>query len=306
MGYWDTRDRETFFQITNNSSEDIKIHIQIFDASNNCFEFDYFDTLTPFDTHVYNISNLDRNNGIELAPPILSDGHGIIAVTHVNNDNTINTQRILSGNFRIIDSSGYEYRTNFAGSGLEEIPVSVLTNRINFNDVGGTVHSDIVVISYLSVFSPGGIQPTIRDYGVRLFDENENPISYPSIRLGCEQPGFQPAGNFNINVGINQRITNSRGGPSVCAGTDPVGFVELISSFEDNFVFPLQENSSFEPMEHTIVYAGLNSGSSSTGSMTVAPQSAETEFIDICVIFPEICEDFCLIFPELCNSEQLL
>ena len=83
VGYWDLRERESFFQLTNVTGAAITVHIQIWNASDplftsQCVEFDFIDTYTGFDTHIYNIRNLTRNDGGALAPPILDDGHGYI------------------------------------------------------------------------------------------------------------------------------------------------------------------------------------------------------------------------------------
>lgn len=216
--YWDLRDRNSFFQVTNTSSENIRVHIQLFDVDNACAEFDFFDTLTPFDTHVYNVSELDRNNGQALASPNLSDGHGIIAVTNVNSDDTINIDPVLTGNCRIIDINSYEYRSNFAGAGFGP-DAEIEDQVVNFNNVDEANHSDLIFMSWFTRSDIGGIIPTTEEYNVGLFDDQENPISCPSVILGC------PAGE--INVGVNQAITNSRGNQSLCLGADQVGFLEL-------------------------------------------------------------------------------
>lgn len=267
IGYWDLRDRKTHFQVTNTSGQDIKIHIQIFDvdqsptSANTCFEFNYFDTLTPFDTHVYDVSELDRNDGSDFSPPDFDGGHGIIAVTHVNQNNSFNSDQVLTGNFRIIDSAGYEYRSNFAGStGFAQDPSAVMDARFQFNNVNDTEFSDLIIISVNYTDTPGGIRPVGQIYDVTVFDQFENPISCPGIALGCGTPsGGGPANTQpfikHINVGVNQKLTNSRGGPSVCSGTDPIGFVE-ISAGEVNF----------NPQGY-FYFIGLNNGID-TGSMT--------------------------------------
>lgn len=279
VGYWDLRDRNSFFQVTNKHGEDIRIHIQVFNVGEECQEYDYYDTLTGFDTHVYDLAELDRNNGAALAAPDFSGGHGIIAVSHVNGDDSLNMDRVLTGNFRIMDTSGYEYRVNFAGTGQGIVVTDLLANTVNFNETAESKFSDIVVINYVATFEPGGIQPTSREYSVVLYDEQENPISCSPVVLGCSE-GFN-SGSSIINTGINQGVTNSRGGPSLCLGNDNTGFVEILTSSGD-FIIP----------EFVIVYSGLNNGNGS-GSMTIANQKLtefEFENPDPCVIFPELCQ----------------
>lgn len=244
VGYWDLRDRETFFQVTNITGADVNIHIQIYDVSTGCAEFDYFDTLTPRDTHVYDVSSLDRNNGVALSPPDLSGGHGIIAITQTDGTGSTLDDDALTGNFSIFDSAGFEYRTNFAGDSDNTDSDDDFT--INFNNVDGSVFTDLVVIGYDT--TDGGIDPDTGTANIELFDADENPISCPDIVLGCE---FDSDGLGNvINVGINQAVTNSRGGPSLCLGTDTVGYIEVDSVEGDR----------------QAVFIGLNNGNS-TGSM---------------------------------------
>ena len=71
--YFDLRERETYIQVTNTAnldfigddddeispddvSSDITVHVQIFNVDDNCNDNNFFDTLTPNDTHIYNIS----------------------------------------------------------------------------------------------------------------------------------------------------------------------------------------------------------------------------------------------------------
>lgn len=248
VGYWDLRDRDTFFQVTNTSGEDIRVHIQIFDVSTNCAEFDYFDTLTPRDTHVYDVSQLDRNNGAALAAPDLSGGHGIIGVTVVDSSDDFVNDRFITGNFRILDGAGYEYRTNFAGDDDDSDNNDIW--RANFNGVDGSVFTDFVVIAFDRIDSPGSIDPQTENYNVKLLDEHENPLSCPDSVIGCE---FDSDGLGNvINFGINQAVTNSKGGPSLCLGTDSAGFVEL--------------HSDDDSSENYALFIGLNNNAGS-GSM---------------------------------------
>lgn len=253
IGYWDLRDRETTFQVTNTSGANVDIHIQIYDVDSGCAEFDYSDTMTPRDTHIYNVRELDRNNGLELAAPDLSDSHGIIAVSVT--DITQEDDNVLTGNFRIFDNAGYEYRTNLAGEGLGGNNEDEY--EVNFNNVDGSSFADLVVITYNVVDGGDAIFPTTKAYDIELFDENENPISCPSVVLGC-LPDALGQGNL-INVGINQAITNSRGGPSLCLGNDTTGHLELDV---DEILVPFENGDDAEGA----IFLGLNNGNS-TGSI---------------------------------------
>lgn len=258
VGYWDLRDRQSYFQITNRSNEDVRIHIQLFDADNDCFEYDYYDNLTPGDTHQYDVSELDRNDGSDIAPPDLQNGHGILAVTAVDSSDNALNEPVLTGNFKIFDSAGYGYRTNLAGQGLQ-LPPGQERYETNFNNISGTSQSDIVVISYQITDEPGGIIPTTQNYSVVAFDDRENQISCSDIVLGCSE-GL-------INIGINQEIVNSRNTPSLCLGTDQTGFLELQVEEDDSQTDAL------------IMFNGLNDGNS-TGSMDLMIHSETSTDIE--------------------------
>jgi len=105
--YWDLRNRQSYFQVTNEGSKTVKIHVQVWNASSStCAQFDFIDTLTPFDSHVYDLSALDRNDGQPLAAPNLSGGHGFVAVTSVNNTGAFLQADSLTGNFTVVDLPG--------------------------------------------------------------------------------------------------------------------------------------------------------------------------------------------------------
>lgn len=308
IGFWDLRDRNSFFQVTNTSSENVRVHIQLYDVENGCAEFDYFDTLTPFDTHVYNVADLDRNNGEPLAAPDLSGGHGILAVTHVEQDGFIDPFPVLTGNMKIQDISGYEYRTNMAGSGIDflqfvleffdgvtdiEIEITEFlqgTDSINFNDVMETSNSDTVIIGYKVQLNPGGIIPTLREFNVSMYDDQENPISCSPAVLGCSP---EPGVGGVINAGLNQAITNSRGGPSLCLGNDRNGYFQLsttdidigepevlVEVIEEEFRIFIGIN-----VHGLIIYNGLNNNNG-TGSMDNAIRILD--FVDVSLIDSEI------------------
>jgi len=221
--YWDLRNRQSYFQVTNEGSSTVKIHVQVWNASSStCAQFDFIDTLTPFDSHVYNVSALDRNDGQPLAAPTLSGGHGFVAVTSVDNTGAFLQADSLTGNFTVVDlAGGYLYRTNAAV--LENTP-SRTNYTFHFNNIDPIPKADVVVMSFTAVSGPpAGVAPLSSSWTVTLTDENENQISCPTVEFGCPRTNFPPL----INVGINSLIQNSRAGPSLCPGTNNTGYVTI-------------------------------------------------------------------------------
>ena len=70
IAFYDTRGRESFIQVTNTTCDTITIHVQVFDVGSltECEECNFEDTLSCFDTHVYNIDEM-RTNAIPTASP---------------------------------------------------------------------------------------------------------------------------------------------------------------------------------------------------------------------------------------------
>ena len=265
-GYWDLRSRKTIFQVTNTSTAPVRVHIQVFDTTvgSNCAEFDFFDDFTPFDTHVYDLSNLDRNNGVPLAAPDLSGGHGAFAVTTVDSSGDIGFNIFgqggppgpfaLTGNLRI-RSENFEYRTNLAGFRVFD---DYDRWGFNFNDVDSSTLADIVFVNFDIVFSPGGVQWIDEVYLPTLFDENEQPISCPQLLVSC--------GVTEIDYGVNQTVTNSRGTPSICLGSDPRGHLTVVDS---NSSSPPIPSPPPDDADFQAIFVGLNNGDG-TGSMDIA------------------------------------
>ncbi len=281
ISFWDLRDsRKSFFQVTNTTSSPVQIHIQVWNAGDpTCPEFDYLDDLTPFDTHLYDLGNLDRNNGQPLAPPQFAGGHGIVAVTTVDpNDPSRTAGNAIIGNFSVV-AEGFEYRTNSAGfqqpaekGGGQNNPKNKVDNEsgpkaFNFNTVDGSTLSDIVLFTadYLvrTLGVTAGIFLEDEPYELVLVDEHENVLSCPTVTPTCNS---DPAIPSVIDFGINQLVVNSKGGPSLCLGTDAVGqvVIDTVDSDEGDFV---------------IGFIGLNNGTN-TGSMDIM-FNAPTELFDI-------------------------
>ena len=246
--FWDLRDRQSFFQVTNTASAALTVHVQVFNAATGCTEFDYLDTYTGNDTHLYDVSDLDRNNLVPLGAPVLTGGFGFVAVSIL----TVSLDdEVLIGNFRVIDDEGYEYRVNAAGNFEGGHTTSEYT--FNFNDIDSTILSDVVGIPVrLNTDDDddveAGLGITTKFNPVTLFDDAENPISCPPVTFACAPTTF--------DLGINQFIVNSKGENSICLGTDTNGYVDLLLE-------PLVGDADF-----FVGFIGLNNGDG-TGSMDV-------------------------------------
>ncbi|MCH6574106.1 MAG: putative sulfate/molybdate transporter, partial [Bacteroidetes bacterium] len=77
---FDLRDRETFLQFTYQDDFELglplRAHVQIFDVSNNCNENNFFDTFTPNDTHIYNMRDIQTNDGNPSGVVLPDDAYG--------------------------------------------------------------------------------------------------------------------------------------------------------------------------------------------------------------------------------------
>ncbi|NIP31169.1 MAG: hypothetical protein GTO02_15755, partial [Candidatus Dadabacteria bacterium] len=164
VAYYDLRNRKSLIQITRDSatievtrtldSGTCQIHVQIFQHDRGCSELDFFDELTANDTVVYDLDNIVKNDGSPAPINLAEDSYGYAVITGVRCN--------IIGNFRIVDDSGYEYRTNTVSHGMVE------ANEIggadtddeddepfcgdnldidfyaNFNTVDGAMYSDVV------------------------------------------------------------------------------------------------------------------------------------------------------------------
>ena len=99
--FFDLRERESFIQLTYNTlnveqndtdfdtTSNQTLHIQIFDVSRDCIENNFFDVYTPADTHVYNMRDIQTNDG---SPPgvVLPDGaFGFVFAFAIDDENTL-------------------------------------------------------------------------------------------------------------------------------------------------------------------------------------------------------------------------
>lgn len=259
--FWDLRHRESYFQVFNTSPELVKVHIQVFDSTHvvegDCEILDYDDTYTPMDTHVYNLRNLDRNDGQSLAAPSPTDGFGFVVVTVVTDVGGEAVQNpVLEGNFRIIDKAGYEYRSNAAGYpstfGEVGLPPPISSYSFNFNNANGKTFADVVGIAVLHA-GPGfdrviaGQTQSVNFNEVTIFDEDEESGICPPVTFAC---------GSDFDLGINATVKNSKGTSVICPEShDVVGFVKL-----------KETEASSTTADFFVGFIGLNNGDR-TGSM---------------------------------------
>jgi len=282
---FDLRDRESFIQLTNIDSSSVTVHVQIFDVGNNCIENNFFDTYTPSDTHVYNMSDIITNNGNPSGVVLPDNSYGIVIVSLIV-DGIIQgfevpELQVLLGNFRIIDNAGYEYRTNSTGppqvigSNIDGIgPEDDISYNFNFNNEAGIVLSDIFGIS---VGTSGVIDPTdsvdvanptenFTLLDVDIFNLNEIPFSCRNIIFACitqESPRYTEllesvgeASVANFEYGINEAIPNSKDGELLCPSNNiSNGFARLSVLAQ-----------SVGEIEYFVGFVGLNNGNG-RGSM---------------------------------------
>lgn len=277
--FWDSRDRQSFFQVTNTSNSPITVHVQIFNVPDdpNCFEIDFDDTYTGLDTHVYDLSNLVLNDTTVVGPAFPEGGYGFVVVSVVDGSGDADSgQSVIIGNFRVIDDdAGYEYRTNAAG--FIEAVANELT--FNFNDVEGAISSDVVGIMVAnagdgpSEVLAGGDDITA-EFDPTIFNDAEKDFSCPDMVFACTPsdgdavPFIQEdedVGLVGFDLGINDELVNSKGEPNICGGTLSTGYVEMdISDFDG------------EGQRFFVGFIGLNNGDG-TGSMDTWWASGQEE-----------------------------
>lgn len=236
--YYDLRNRSSYIQVTNTAPTPVGIHVQIFQSDNDCDELDFDDNLTPNDTVIYDLDDIRKNNGSEVPINLNDDSYGYVVITLDIDEPLTNEEAIVNGligNFRIIDATGYEYRTNMASFGLipflEQAPFPQIAN---FNTVDGAILSDVVGYAYVAngLITQGGdaddddmAQPddTVTnfdqgvDFDIFVYDMNEEPLSCDTRNFAC--------GNV-MNYGINEDYRASRGNNLLCPGgglADPRG-----------------------------------------------------------------------------------
>jgi len=281
---FDLRDRESFFQVTNyglpfQGPMNITIHVQIYNVANLCNENNFFDVYTPNDTHVYNIRDILTNDGNPSGIYLPENAYGIVFISAVvPEDIPGEAFDPIVGNFRIIDNSGYEYRSNAQGFPDVffdlDITESEANSTFNFNKQNGVVLSDIFGIP----ISTDGIEADLDDVlnvyaavDVDIVDNNEVLFSCRDVIFACIDENNPLIEELIANVGntitrssasvarfeygINNAIPHSKGNELLCPGNNIVeGVVKLtLENFRDGtFLFA--------------GYVGLNNGNG-RGSM---------------------------------------
>ena len=286
--FFDLRERESFVQVTNNDDMPLNLHVQIFNVANLCNENDFFDAYTINDTHVYNLRDILTNDGNPSGVVLPDNSYGIVVITAVNEELSWEEGVSLFGNFRVLDNSGYEYRTNMSGWNEISPGIGLTGNDVtfNFSQQAGITFSDIVGI-YLVDTGFGGswhadnITRTFMVMDVDIFDLNENPLSCRDVAFACVQPdssfvdeilaydggdGGEFGGTNGANVasfeyGINNAIPHSKGGELLCPG----------NNIEDGFVKMNMQGAAFPTGDFggdwiVNVFVGLNNGNG-RGSM---------------------------------------
>lgn len=284
--FFDLRDRETYIQVTNtgvdlNTDEDdngpVTVHVQIFNVANNCNENDFFDNYTAADTHVYNMRDILRNDGSPSGVVLPEGAYGIVYIAAIDSEGDLNSDAdMLIGNIRMLDSAGYEYRTNIAADpvGLNnDTNFGGNTITLNFNTEGGVTLSDVVGFVYTKNEDAGEVEiadilDNFAGFDVDILNNNEVAQSCRNIIFACvdqnnplleellsdNNDGFS-ASVASFEYGINEAIPHSKGGELLCPGNvTSEGFVKL--EF-DTFLVVDQE---------FVGYIGLNNGNG-RGSM---------------------------------------
>ena len=292
--FFDLRERESFVQITNVFSTNLTLHIQIYNVANLCNENNFFDVYTPNDTHVYNMRDILTNDGNPSGVDLPDGAYGIVFVSSGSPPGQAVSFDFapIIGNFRILDDSGYEYRTNstsfivgiFALIFQENQPATSAT--FNFSDKDGIILSDIIGISVnfgeeifasfeaevddpVAVFSAVDVDIinnnevlfSCRDVIFACIDEN-SPLQEEVIE---EANGEVPNGGFmmlrssasvaRLEYGINDAIPHSRGSELLCPG----------NNINEGVVKLTLENFG-EDTASMFGYVGLNNGNG-RGSM---------------------------------------
>ena len=244
--FFDLRERETFIQVTFSEIDDPLVdgavaHVQIFDVGNNCNENNFSDAYTINDTHVYNMRDIQTNDG-NPSGVVLPDGaYGIVAVTMFA---TVGGQIALPafsiGNLRILDNNGYEYRTNAqAFASFDDFISSENPEKFysfNFNQEGGVTLSDVVGITlFLDVenmlafeWVAQPVQGIFSPFDIDIVDNNETIFSCRDIIFSCVDENnplleelLSIAGTASVasfEYGINNAIPHSKGGELLCPG----------------------------------------------------------------------------------------
>jgi len=267
--FFDLRDRETFVQVTNLEPEELILHIQIWNVDDNCNENDFFDIYTINDTHVYNMRDIQTNDGNPSGVELPDDAYGIVIATVVRGRGEQLLSRDIIGNFRIIDDSGYEYRTNSQGrSTTRATDFDLPPYTFNFNKEGGVTLSDIVGITVRQNDGVTGFDASnftanqYKLFDVDIVNNNEVIFSCRNVIFACidednprQEELLEFVGNASVarfEYGINEAIPHSKGGELLCPGNVISEGTVLLNNI-------LQNRADGRGLEF-FGYVGLNNG----------------------------------------------
>ena len=291
--FFDLRDRETYIQLTNTNFDpmigddddddvgnDQRLHIIIFDVSTDCIENDFFDVYTPNDTHIYNMRDIQTNDG-NPSGVVLPDGaYGFFFAVAVNSDGTANESAdLFIGNMRILDDNGYEYRTNAVVEPDNDLDDFIDTmGYFNFNTEGGVILSDVLGVAYDDItegpnsgdIEVAEITENFAMINVDIFDNAENIFSCRNVIYACvnensprleellEVASEESDGAASVaraEYGINEAIPHSKGGELLCPGnTISEGFTRFeVLNFDDG-------DDDDDTLDDFVVFIGLNNG----------------------------------------------
>ena len=209
----DGSQRRTYLQLANIKDTSVEVHVQIWIGNSSilaCEEYDFFDTLTAFDEHTYDMLNMVYNS---TSDPIFTGnpfeskfGFVIISVSE-------GAPKSIIGSMRILDQAGYEYRTN----AVEPRRLTARTNLnglINFTGESGSIHSDLIGITFSETAERG----TVLSNGVTavfggvvdsiyITDENSNRITCSPAVFSCDDDDTI---NYEIDFSMPGNIPNDK------------------------------------------------------------------------------------------------
>jgi hypothetical protein len=219
FSFYDLRDRESFVQVTNTGSA-ATVHVQVFDVSNLCNENNFNDTYTANDSHVYNMRDIQTNDASPSGVEMPDNAYGFVVVTVVpGNGQPTDTNGLIIGNFRVIDSAGYEYRSN--SQGFQPHGINGSKYVANFNSAGGINKSDIVGITVNNLLSGAVTAGSSVTFDTFIFNNNEVEFSCSDTTFSCTENTFE--------YGINGAIPHSRDKALACPSNNiSEGFVKFI------------------------------------------------------------------------------
>jgi hypothetical protein len=301
---YDKRNRDSFIQVTNVFNFPVFIHVEVFnDNTEDCNENSFWDTLTGFDTNVY-----DLDDPFVQADP---DGFGFVVVTVVTGigsttalcgENGEDVEALI-GNYRIIDDAGFEYRGNAAGFEFPDSFDEVTdTYTFNFNDVEGTDQSDVFGIAVdgagtgdvdaggaIAAIFAGNIFTFDNFFtydSILEFDGNEIPFNCDALAFICGDPndilfdvlqiiGIDiPSNRIAFEFGINPALPSVTAEENICDAPLGTGFMimplTLIVSGALGGIEDIEDAPEFDfedlPQAFFVGFTGLNDGDG-TGSM---------------------------------------